>query len=133
MVEKLITEGCVDYWAMDIKNSEELYEETSGAKVDLGKIKKSIKLIMNQSKPIGSCETNYEFRTTFVPGLHTIESAGGIGKLVAGAKTFVIQNFQNGKMIDEKCFRETRSFTDKELVEFKGVLEKYVEQVAIRS
>ncbi|MBD3329649.1 anaerobic ribonucleoside-triphosphate reductase activating protein [Candidatus Dojkabacteria bacterium] len=105
----------VDYWAMDIKNSPEKYSQTSGVDVDLKKIRKSIRLIMESG-------VDYEFRTTFVPALHDDSSAVGIAKLVKGAKRFTVQNFRSGKTLDEN-FANHKGFKPEELKRFEEILQ----------
>ncbi len=55
----------VDYIAMDLKASRELYSDLVGH-VDLNKIERSMQIISDSRK--------YEFRTTVVPGFHTLEN-----------------------------------------------------------
>ena len=74
---------------------------------------------------------DYEFRTTYVKGIHTIDSAEQIAKIVQGAKIYYIQNFRPGKSIDPALDR-TNSFTRKELKEIKKIASKYVKNVFIR-
>ncbi len=124
VLDDYIKKEIVDYWAMDIKNSESFYSETAGVNVDIEKIKKSIDLIKNS-------EVDYEFRTTVVPGLHDLEKVKGIGKLVKNSKRFVIQNFRKGKCIDKK-YSDLKGFDKEVLSGFKSVLEEYVEEVCIR-
>ncbi len=152
-IQKYLDLGIVDYWAMDIKNSEERYFETNGLVgaglvparqrtttrvVPTGEtchselvsgsrlfdIKKSISLIMNSG-------ADYEFRTTVVPGLHDEESMRGIGELIKGAQKFYIQNFRAGKTLD-KAYENKVSFTPAELSAFKKIMEEYVEKVEVR-
>jgi pyruvate formate lyase activating enzyme len=131
-ITKLLELGIVDYWAMDIKNSDSLYLYTAGIKAQtlttqintLQKIHKSIDLIMGFA-------TDYELRTTFVPGFHNKESVESLGRMIKGAKRFYIQNFRNGKTLDAS-FRFKNGFTPDELLEFKVIIEKYVEEVVIR-
>jgi len=61
----------VDYITMDLKGNFQDYEKFTGTKVDMDKIKESIKLIIESGK-------EYEFRTTVVPGLQ--RKFGSIGK-----------------------------------------------------
>ena len=74
---------------------------------------------------------DYEFRTTYVKSLHSLESADEIGKMIKGAKNYYIQNFRPGKTIDPTLTREN-SFTTRELEQIKEVIEKYVKNVKIR-
>jgi pyruvate formate lyase activating enzyme len=113
----------VDYWAMDIKNCPEKYSLTSGVDVDVSRIRESIKLIMDKGK-------DYQFRTTFVPGLHDESCVKNIGKLIQGAKLYVIQNFSGGKTIDPEYSSKTGFSTD-QLEKFKELIKKYVDEVKI--
>jgi pyruvate formate lyase activating enzyme len=120
-VTSILKEDIVDYWAMDVKYPIEYYEDHN---MNVKNINKSIKLLMNYAK-------DYEFRTTYVKGLHEIEDAKSIGKLIKGCKNYYIQNFRKGKTIDPKL-NNSNSFTDKELLEIKKIISKYVKNVKIR-
>lgn len=144
-LEKLIEAKIVDYFAMDIKSDRERYQKTIGLEKHLvvskpktideenfvdksfsiGKVLKSVELIMESG-------VEYEFRATFVPGLHDLQSAKGIGLLIEGAKKFYIQNFRSGKVIDSQ-FQDLAGFSELELHRFKEILEEYVENVIIRN
>ncbi len=126
LLKKLIDRKLIDYVAMDVKNSLEKYEETIRAKVDLEKIKESVKLIMGSS-------VDYEFRTTVVPGLHTKEDMMKIGELLKGSKRFFVQNFKPAKEVIEQKYEELKPFSKEELEEFKKILEEYVDEVEIRA
>ncbi len=62
IIQGLISNGLIDYAAMDIKSSREKYEFYSGRKIDIKNIEQSID-ILNQGR------IDYEFRTTVAPGL----------------------------------------------------------------
>jgi pyruvate formate lyase activating enzyme len=64
ILKKLIDKKLIDYIAMDIKNTFDKYDETTGINVDIDKIKESIILI--EKSNIG-----YEFRTTVNKEMHT--------------------------------------------------------------
>lgn len=91
ILEEIFREGLADYVAMDIKNSAEKYAETAGTAVDMDKIRKSIRLIMESG-------ADYEFRTTVVPGLHEEEDFDGVASLIEGAKRYYLQIFRDGKV-----------------------------------
>ena len=84
--KKLIDEGLIDYIAMDIKNSKELYATTCGLKDFPSEIEKSIDIIMNSGIP-------YEFRTTVVRELHSKESIDSLCRWIAGAERYYMQGF----------------------------------------
>ncbi len=121
-LKKAIDSGNVDYVAMDIKYplSEYMKNVPNSSKL----IQESVNLIMNSG-------LDYEFRTTYVKGIHTVDSAEQIAKIVKGAKIYYIQNFRPGKSIDPTLDR-TNSFTRKELKEIKKIASKYVKNVFIR-
>ena len=97
-LEALLRAGLVDYAAMDIKNRPEKYALTCGLeKVDLGKIEKSIHLLMD-----GGIE--YEFRTTVVKEFHEIEDIEAAAKWIGGAKRYFLQAFKDsGALIADGC------------------------------
>lgn len=86
-LKELVSEGLIDYVAMDIKNCFEKYRQTAGVdNLDLSDIEESIDFLMEGGIP-------YEFRTTVANGLHTVEDIERIAKRIAGADRYFIQNF----------------------------------------
>jgi pyruvate formate lyase activating enzyme len=68
ILEAVLSQGLVDYVAMDLKNGPESYAETVGlAGVELAKIRQSIRLLMDS--PV-----DFELRTTVVNPLHSGET-----------------------------------------------------------
>lgn len=124
IVKKILDLDIVDYWAMDVKYEKELYKQNLTENIKYKEIEKSIKLLMERGK-------DYEFRTTYVKGIHTLESAKGIGDLIKGCKRYYIQNFRPGKTINPSL-NHTNSFTEKELEKISKVMKKYVKDVSIR-
>lgn len=90
----LVNEGLVDYVAMDIKNSKALYGKTTGLdNFDIGKIEESVAFLLEG-------RVDYEFRTTVVDGLHTVESIAQAAEWIKGARRYFIQNFiDSGNLI----------------------------------
>jgi pyruvate formate lyase activating enzyme len=121
IVEYIIKKDIVDYWAMDVKYPSEYYDEYD---INSKDIRASIEAIMKSGK-------QYEFRTTYVKGIHSIEDAKSIGELISGAKNYYIQNFRKGKTIDPSL-NESNSFTEGELKKIKDIISNYVENVSIR-
>lgn len=92
----LIEAGLVDHVAMDIKNSKKKYALTAGVSaLDMEKIEKSIAYLIKGSIP-------YEFRTTVVRELHTLEDIRDISLMIEGAESYYLQNFvDSGLLIGE--------------------------------
>lgn len=124
-IRKFISKRVVDYWAMDIKNSLDGYEKSSGSKLVVEKVVESINLIKDSG-------IDYEFRTTVVPGFHDNDSIDQIGKLLDGASRFYIQNFNPGKTIDHNL-NIKKGFNSEKLEQFKNILSKYIKEVFIRN
>jgi len=135
VLEKMIAEKVVDFFAMDIKTSLPRYEEIintflRSSKSGVGKnllineIKKSKEIIQNSGLP-------YEFRTTAVKGKHTKEIFEEIGEWIKGAEAYFIQNFRNKKTLAEE-YKNEEGFSEKELAEFKKFMGKYVKNCGIR-
>lgn len=124
IVEKILDMNIVDYWAMDIKYEEEIYMQNLQNEIQYKNIRRSIQLLMEKAE-------DYEFRTTYVKGIHKIESAEGIGKIIQGSKRYYIQNFRPGKTI-EMGLNSSNSFSSTELKKIQRIMRRYVENVEIR-
>jgi pyruvate formate lyase activating enzyme len=125
LLESLLKEKLLDCVAMDIKAPRERYGKASGADVDMKAIDRSISLIMKSG-------LDYEFRTTFVPGLHSKEDVRLIGEWLKGAKRYCIQNFRSGGTLDPGLVGKP-SFTEKELQKMADIAKGYFESVEVRS
>lgn len=93
----LLSTGLVDRVAMDIKSSPEGYAKAVGCNVDMARFCESIEVIR-------SAGIDYEFRTTAVKGIHTVEDFESIGKWLAGDSPYFIQRFvDSGNLLGEGC------------------------------
>jgi pyruvate formate lyase activating enzyme len=122
-LKKLIQHGVLDYISMDIKYPEGDYLTFTGENA-LKSVKQSISIIMNSG-------IDYEFRTTFVKGIHTVDSSKAIGGMINGAKQYYVQNFRAGKTINS-TLSEQNSFTERELKTLKKNIKPFVLNVEIR-
>ncbi len=89
---RLIDEGLVDYVAMDIKNRRSKYAETAGVAGFLPQVEESAALLRQNRVP-------YEFRTTVVDELHQVEDFAAIGRWLAGAERYFLQQFTDSGSI----------------------------------
>lgn len=119
----LIGKNLIDYISMDIKYPASDYITFTGESA-LSNVKESISLIMSSG-------LDYEFRTTYVKGIHTVDSSRDIGALINGAKQYYVQNFRAGKTINP-TLSEQNSFTDRELKILRKNIKPYVLSVEIR-
>ena len=120
----LLRSGLVDRVAMDVKNSPALYGETIGIPgYDLAPIERSRDLLL-------SGETEYEFRTTVVRGLHTEQSLTEAAKWIAGAKEYYLQQFKDSGDIIR--VNGLSAYDEKEMRHFSDVVSSYVPGVQVR-
>lgn len=122
-LREVIEKGLVDYVAMDIKNCEEKYSETTGVKlVDFTKIRESIDLLINGN-------IDYEFRTTVVDRYHTVEDIRRAAELIKGAKRYFLQGFvDSGELIGEGMGAVSKETME----EMKKAAEEFISEVQIR-
>ena len=112
LILSLINDNLLDYIAMDIKNIKSKYELTSGAKVKIDNILKSITIIENSG-------IDYEFRTTIIKEFHTLSDIDYISKKLDKKSKYYIQNFVKSDAVLDK---NLHSFTSDELKEMKQIL-----------
>ena len=87
LLKELLDRELVDYVAMDIKNSFEKYPLSCGLdSMELDPIKESSALLIGGS-------TDFEFRTTIVKELHTVEDIEALTLKIKGAKKYFLQSF----------------------------------------
>ena len=83
----LIRQGLVDYVAMDLKNSPELYGKTVGKQsFDFAPIAESMEILRSGEVP-------YEYRTTVVKPLHSAESLKALGALIKKDEHWFLQQY----------------------------------------
>ena len=124
VLRQVFKEKLVDFVAMDIKNTPEKYSETVGLTADIERIKLSVQLIMNSGVP-------YEFRTTVVPGLHRQEDFLEIGKWLKGAKSYFLQEYRDGILLDPNLRKKTNG-KKINLEKIRKSLTPFFEKVGIR-
>lgn len=123
VLRALINDGLLDYVAMDIKNSREKYAETAGIlDFDLSTVEESVSLLLEG-------HVDYEFRTTVVRELHTVEDIGKIAEWISGAPRYFLQNFvDSGNIIGESL----SAHDAKTLDSMRVCAEKFVDFVSTR-
>ncbi len=121
ITKKAISNGLVDYIAMDVKAPLERYSEIVGTEVDTDKIKESISILLHG-------DVEYEFRTTAFP-LLGIKDFEKIGQLIEGAKRYYIQQFKNKHTLSAD---NMIPYPPNKLKEFAEAVKKYVKNVEIR-
>lgn len=123
VLKALVEKGLVDYVAMDIKNSPDMYPKTVGvAGFDVAPILESAEYLMS-----GAVE--FEFRTTLVEGHHTEREMQLIGEWLRGAPRYYLQNFvDSGDLISEDTVGLNKNTSETLL----KVLKSYIPNAEIR-
>ena len=96
-LQAILQKRLVDFVAMDIKNAPGKYEQTAGATGILERVQQSAALLLGGDTP-------FEFRTTAVAELHEPEDFRDIGRWIAGAPRYYIQQFQDSGNILEQGY-----------------------------
>ena len=131
MLLSLINDGLVDYVAMDIKNSPEKYYKTVGinaeckmqnAELLLTGVKDSASLLMQG-------RVDFEFRTTLMRELHTVEDMYSIGRWLEGSEKLFLQTYREEGDLIVGGFTP---FTKGETEALLEVLRKYLPNAEIR-
>lgn len=122
-LRELISEGLIDYVAMDVKNCLAKYGETVGiADFDTAPIEESIDLLISSG-------VDFEFRTTVVSPLHSVEDVEALACRIKGTKKYFLQNFvDSGDLLGEGL-----SAHEKEtLEEMLKAAQKYIPEAELR-
>ena len=123
LLKRLLSEGLVDYTAVDIKNSAAKYAVTSGLQeLDLRPLQETVSLL------IGG-DADYEFRTTVVKEFHEASDFEEIGKLILGAKRYFLQCFTDR---DSVPFEGLHAPSREDLQGYAEIARRYVPDTFIR-
>jgi pyruvate formate lyase activating enzyme len=124
MLEELLKGNLLDCLAMDIKAAPERYRDVVKAEVDMDKVRRSAGIVRNSG-------IEYQFRTTYVPGLVGKEDARGIGRWLKGSESYAVQNFRPKKCLD-KAFESRVPYSKEEIEEIAGVAREFFKKVVVR-
>lgn len=123
VLDDLCQKGLLDYVAMDIKSSRERYPAVSGHPfLDISKIDRSVSILKNGSVP-------YEFRTTVVKELHSLNDFARIGEWLNGSARYYLQNYRESDQVLRPGFT---SYSEEELLSFSSILAPFFDYVGIR-
>lgn len=113
----------VDYVALDVKTSLEKYARL-GANETVS--------FLRTVEMLKTGKIEYEFRTTIVPSFVDSEDITRIGELVRGAKTFALQQFVSGDVLD-KSLNKIKPHEHGTITKFAKVLGEYTSNLVLRS
>lgn len=124
MLRQAIEEGLVSFVAMDIKAPLSSYPRVVGSAVNTEDVRESVGILLR-----GAVE--YEFRTTVVRSQLSPEDFETIGKEIAGARRYMLQQFNPVKTL-HPSFRSKLCYSSEELGGIARKLSNYVDHCGIR-
>jgi pyruvate formate lyase activating enzyme len=124
-LKELIDNELVDYIAMDIKAPKNKYEQLAGKKVDIKKIQRSIEIIQKS-------DVDYEFKTTFVPGLLKKEDITEIGKWLKDSKKYFLQQFKSEIPLISDDLENTAPYAKEEILDTVEKVKPFFEYCSAR-
>lgn len=127
ILQRIQDRGLADYIAMDVKNSPDLYSITTGRPdLSMVPIEDSIRIILQSG-------IQYEFRTTIVGGLHTVQSVQSMGYWVSTIgipEQWFLQPYQP---VSDTCNESLWCLSEPTLAAMKAELQHFAKKVTIRT
>lgn len=125
MLREILASKLVDYVAMDVKAPlDERYERAVGCKIDVEKVRESIRLIMKMAP-------GYEFRTTVVPTLVSKREIPEMGKAIEGAGKWALQQYAPRDAWQPEM-RLVKPYQRETVMEMAQIAQGYVKEVVVR-
>ena len=125
VLERLIDLKLVDYVAMDLKTDPVLYKSYIKADCSPDPLLDSIRILM-------AAGIDYEFRTTCVKPIVTLETIENISRLIQGARLYTLQRFRSNNLLHPEFFGGVvNEYSDEELTQLRAVAEKRVKKCVI--
>ncbi len=122
VVESLISQGLIDYVAMDIKSSLDDYHRFVKSDQLIENVKKTIDLLKQN-------QIDYEFRITLIEEYHSENVINKIAELLNGAKRFYLQQFKVSDGVLNKNLHPVDEGIANRYVE---ILSHFIDEVELR-
>ena len=124
-LSSLINNDLVDYVAMDIKASKKKYSAVCGLDNDelLANVCKSIDILMQK-------KVDFEFRTTVVRELHTLDDFHEIGSWIKGSDKYFLQQFKDSE--DLLVNGKFTAYNENEMQAILKVVQEYIPSAQLR-
>lgn len=120
---RLLEEGLLDYVAMDVKASLGNYAKATGCPhIDVSRIEESIAILKG-------CRIPYEFRTTVVKGIHSVEEFEEIGVLLEGCRVYYLQSYQDNENVIRQGYTDYPAQIMRDIADRAR---KYIDRVELR-
>ena len=125
-LREMISENMVDYVALDIKAPlDKRYAKAAGKEINTESILESVEILKKSN-------IDYEFRTTCVPGIIDNVAIESIGKVIRGAKQWVLQQYVPENAHQEE-YRAMHRILEPDLLKLLDIARKYVPNTKLRA
>lgn len=126
IVDKMIQDGLLDYVAVDLKHSLDKYATATGT----SETQEFFDNYENLRQLLLNWNVDYEYRTTIVKWMHTIDDIKSMAKHIKWAKNYYLQNYVSWNTLDPNF--EWDKFDEIELEEMQKVAGEFVEYCGVR-
>lgn len=102
MMEQILSDGLAAYVAMDVKHAWEKYGDAMGvsSRPIRENCRRSLELIQDSG-------VAHQFRTTILPGAHSLDDFAAIAGYLRDGETYVVQSFRGGKTLARDILEPT--------------------------
>ena len=123
-LKALLQNQLVDYVAMDLKSSSDLFHKTVGETIPFDNILQSIDIIRTSG-------IAHEFRSTLVQGIHDLDEISAMAKTIAGADVYFLQTLSGFETLNPE-YKQKSAFPKSIMAQFQLVAENHVSQCHLR-
>ena len=125
VVERLTSKKLLDYTAVDIKTSPDKYEDLTNTKIDFSKIVESINILKKSN-------SDYEIRTTCVPGFTGIDDFKVIKEFTGKVKRYYLQKFVSSIPLIDDSLKDLKPYSKNDINDFREFVQTFSETCDIR-
>jgi len=125
LLATFLSDGLVDYVALDLKTSPERYPEAVGCDLDVSLVTRSVTLLKDG-------DVNYEFRTTCVPGLVDDEAIAALEPWLRGARRYALQQYRPAVTLDPS-YGQLLPCLSSQLEIWAELVSSWVDEIVVRA
>jgi len=125
VIRQLTGRGLLDYVAIDIKTSPQKYNDLTRNTVDFSTILRTINILKESG-------TDFELRTTCIPGYVTLDDLRIIKDLVGAVEKYFLQQFISSSSLIDESMEHIQPYPVKVLQEFRDFICTFSNQCEIR-
>ena len=123
-LKDLLQNHLVDYIAMDLKSSSDLFHKTAGKAIPFDNILQSIEIIRTSG-------IAYEFRSTLIEGIHDLDEVNTMAQTIAGADVYFLQTLSGFETLNPE-YKQKKGFPKSIMTQFQFIAENHVTQCRLR-